>query len=195
MASFSKEPIRILIIEDDQDWVAIIHEILPGNFHFDVACNIEEVKDLIQKNTYNLIIADLLLSDAESPVFGIFKDFSNLIFAIKQTKLQGRLWPPIIIITIHQIHSQVPKLLNHYGGWVWGWHEKQGFDINAFHRNVEAAIATKETFEKSLKMPDEWTFRDLLYVLSHMTMQGWGAITGVVGFLLTLSYYVGVWTS
>lgn len=119
------EPIRILIVENDEDWVEIIRENLPGNFHFDVASNIDDVKALLLNNTYNLIIADLVLSDEETPVFGILKDFNNLIFTIKQVKLHGNIRPPIIVTTIHQIHLQIPKLLNYYGGWVWGWHEKQ----------------------------------------------------------------------
>lgn len=195
MALFQKEPIRILIIEDDQDWVEIIQEILPGDFQFDCTSTVAEVKALLQKNVYDLIIADLVLSAEENHVFGIFKDFSNLIFTIKQTKLYGRLWPPIIVITVNQIPTQMPTLLNHCGGWIWGWHDKQDFDINTFHSNVESAIATKATFEKNLTMPENWTFQDLLYVFSHMTLQGWAAITGLLGFLLTLSYYVGVWTA
>ena len=190
MTSSIEEPKNILIVEDNIEWAKFLKEILPGNFQFDHVCTIKDIELLLRKKTYDLVIADLLLSE-EDYVIDLFQDFNKLIFAIKQTNPHKRLWPPIIVTTIHEVYPRIPSLINRYGGWIWGWHEKDKFDVDEFHHNVETALQTKETFEENLKMPDEWTFRDLL---SHLTLQAWGAIAGIIGLLLTLAYYVGVLT-
>ena len=194
MTFLNHETVRILIIEDDAHWVEIIRANLPGNFHFDIASTIDEVKTLLQNNQYHLIIADLVLSEV-NPILGIFRDFDNLIFAIKQMKSRGRLWPPIIVITAYSINSEMPEVLNRYGGWIWGWHEKEGLDMGEFHRHVETAIATKAAFEGTIKPSDKWTLRDLAAALVSMTTATWGAVAGIAGLLLTLAYFVGVLTA
>lgn len=147
MAVSKKEPIKILIVENDEVWVGIIKECLPGNFQLDEAFDIDTIKLLLQRETYDLIIVDLILSDEDEKedkfsgdVKKIRRNISNLIFAIKQTDTHGRVRPPIIVITAYKIYPYIPVILNDHVGWIWSWHVKDEFDVTTFHRNVDDAL-------------------------------------------------------
>ncbi|MCB0127895.1 MAG: hypothetical protein KDE58_36770 [Caldilineaceae bacterium] len=192
---------RILILEDIDGWRDLIRANLPGDsIQCDDAHDIETVQRLLSENTYDLIIADLLLDEREINFFNQFDDIGKLIFTIKQSKLHGKLRPPIIIITIHPVDAQLPELLNAWPGWIWGWHQKEPFNGQAFLRNVQEALETRHLLQEDaqsvgLKIPEKWSLRQILFVLSHMGMAEMriviGATIGTIIGIASLAYWFG----
>ena len=77
---------RILVCEDDKDISSLICLILKQNGHFpDVAYNVDQAKELLAKNNYDLITVDIILPG---------EDGFTLIQALKES---GNITPVIVI--------------------------------------------------------------------------------------------------
>lgn len=183
---------QILIYEDDLAWVDLIKQALPGDFDFDNTASIEKATHLLQEKRYDLIIADLQLQDRDFTVLTQFNDISQLIFAIEQGKSKGGVRPPVIVVTIHSIGSDLPKLLNMLPGWIWGWHTKylDNFDQQAFRDNVTKALQARTVMEQTVK-DHQWSARELLDIVLRMNLQDLGIVVGALAAIAAFAFFLG----
>ena len=134
------ETIRILHIENADIWGNIVSRYCAKRreIRLTQVRTIREAAGLVQSETYDLIFADLLMSNEEnddveqkkSPrelAANAIDDFSKLMFELGMT-VGGNSFdhrPPIVIITAMPIiEDDIRGIVNKYPGWIWGWIEK-----------------------------------------------------------------------
>ncbi len=169
---------RILIIEDQPAWLEQLRStIVAPNITIDPATDINQAISHLEANKYDVVIADLQLSQFDADVFS---EFGAMIFALTATGLeQGNRFPIIVVTGTEPDRSVIVRALNSYPGWIWGWHDKRTFAQEAFRNSVNRAleVAHNNSSEHQVRATPEFPgwLRALLTVVGLLC-----AVTSVV---------------
>lgn len=183
---------KSLIVENDPSWAFILKKAHPGHFNCDIAPTIEMAERLLQTNSYDLVVADLMMDDSEPNPFNRFDHISRLFAAIGKNEGDGYSLLPVIVVTAYDFASGNLELLTSWPGRIYGWHHKKTFNGERFLRNIQEAIRIRGTFKKRRKSPSEtWSLRELWDIVLGMGLPDQGALAGIVAALLSLAFFFG----
>lgn len=200
--SASEAP-QLLLIEDNPRFADKIKTLL-SDYTVHHARNSRESKELLRKNKFNLIIADLVLNETNRHILADVGEWLNIADDAPQI--------PVIVITGH-IDVTVDELMyaiNHYGGRMVGWHKKPNLASNPrdLVENIHKALRehgtrTSETFASNGVR--NWASRFFIFLITAVLAFGIGVaaapqelgmrLTGLVltFFSASLAYLVAEW--
>jgi len=183
-----------LIVENDAPWANIVEKVFPGHFNCDVAPTMEMAERLLQEKSYDLVVADLILDDREPNPFNRFDHISRLFATIEEREADIRAPLPVIVVTVHDLASDIPNLLNSWPGRIYGWHQKETFNGEKFLRNVQYTMAcgtAKGNYEPILPPSKIWSLGDLFRFISNMSLPDQGVLITIATAFLSLAFYLG----
>lgn len=133
----NQQHIRILHVENNGDDIEIVARVLQRRQDVSLvsARTIQEAKKQISENEFDLIFADLLMSDNDGREAGPERnrvqnalfDFQRLMreLDIDKGSLNREERPAIVVLSGMPItKDDIKKTINTYPGWIWGWLEK-----------------------------------------------------------------------